>query len=342
MTNKTTVKFIKSRGFIELIILTIFLIFVAISLKFMTTMPGRSYSETKLPLSSKELSLKQDLKRHVRVLAQDIGERNLSHYPALIQAQNYIKSEFRAYGYSPREYSFDAFGSTVRNIEVNITGTTFPKELVVIAAHYDSVEGSPGADDNASGVACLLAIAKSLSLYRSDRSLKLVAFVNEEPPYFKTEHMGSYKYALNLKKTSANIVGMISLESMGYFTEDTDSQSYPFILSPYYPSKGNFIGFVSNIKSRLWLKDIITEFRKHAKVPSEGFWGPEWIQGVDWSDHWSFWQIGVPAMMITDTVPFRNPYYHQSSDTVETLHYDDFTRTVSALIPVVKKILQAQ
>jgi Zn-dependent M28 family amino/carboxypeptidase len=209
----------------------------------------------------------------------------------------------------------------------------------VIGAHYDSVFGSPGANDNGSGVAAVLALAQRFASAKPKQTLRFVAFVNEEPPYFLSGEMGSQVYARRCKERGDKISAMISLETIGYFSDVPNSQTYPSPgLGLFYPNVGNFIGFVSNVKSRALLRRVITLFRKHAKVPSEGASLPAFIPGVSWSDQWSFWQQGYPAIMVTDTAPFRYPYYHSSNDTPDKLDYDRFTLVVSGMEKVIQEL----
>jgi Zn-dependent M28 family amino/carboxypeptidase len=169
--------------------------------------------------------------------------------------------------------------------------------------------------------------------------LRFVAFVNEEPPYFLSGEMGSLVYARRCKERGDKISAMISLETIGYFSDAPNSQTYPSPgLGLFYPNVGNFIGFVSNVKSRALLRRVMALFRKHAKIPSEGASLPAFIPGVSWSDQWSFWQHGYQAIMVTDTAPFRYPYYHSSNDTPDKLDYDRFTLVVSGMEKVIREL----
>jgi Zn-dependent M28 family amino/carboxypeptidase len=228
-------------------------------------------------------------------------------------------------------------GRACHNIETEIRGSR--PEIVVIGAHYDSVFGSPGANDNASGVAALLALARRFAGKPAAQTLRFVAFVNEEPPYFQTEQMGSFVYASRCKARGDRIFAMISLETIGYFSDKPGSQSYPSPgLGAFYPRTGNFIGFVGNFGSRALVRRAIGLFREQGKVPSEGAALPSFIPGVAWSDQWSFWQCGYPAIMITDTAPFRYPHYHESTDTPDKLEYDRFALVVSGMEKVIAEL----
>ena len=220
------------------------------------------------------------------------------------------------------------------NVELEIVGSAKRDEVVVIGAHYDAVDGSPGADDNASGVAALLAIARRIRDAKPARTIRLVAFINEEPPFFKTPQMGSYQYAKRAHDRGEKIVAMLSLESIGYYDPRPNSQQYPPPLSAIYPSTGDFIAFAGNLKSRALIKRCVASFRRHTDFPVESAALPEIIQEIGWSDQWSFWQFGYPAFMVTDTALFRNPHYHSGSDTPETLDYVRMARVTEGLVGV--------
>lgn len=292
-------------------------------------MPGRNVS-TAAPLSAADIALRAELTADVQKLAGEIGERNLQHYAQLNAAADFIEGSFSRAGLQPRRDTYELQGRACHNIEAEIRGGR--PQILVIGAHYDSVFGSPGANDNASGVAALLALARRFAGKPVAQTLRFVAFVNEEPPYFKTEQMGSLVYAKRCKARGDQISAMISLETMGYFSDAPHSQKYPSrAIGAFYPKAGSFIGFVGNFGSRALVRHAIGLFREQRKVPSEGAALPSFIPGVAWSDHWSFWQCGYPAIMVTDTAPFRYSHYHESTDTPEKLEYDRFALVVTAL-----------
>ena len=293
-------------------------------------MPGKKIS-TAASLSEAEVALRTELAADVQMLAGEIGERNMLRYPQLTAAAEFIEASFSRAGLQPRRITYDVAGKACHNIEVEIPGTR--PQIIVIGAHYDSVFGCPGANDNGSGVAALLALARRFAGKPSGHTVRFVAFVNEEPPYFQTELMGSFVYASRCKARGDQIAGMISLETIGYYSDAPRSQNYPAPgLSLGRPSTGNFIGFVGNTGAREFLKRTLGIFRQQRKIPSEGATLPSFIPGVAWSDQWSFWQCGYPAaIMITDTAPFRYPHYHEASDTPEKLEYDRFALVVSGL-----------
>jgi hypothetical protein len=307
-------------------------------------MPGKTVSKAE-PLSPDEVTLREELRADVGKLAGEIGERNMWHYAQLSAAADFIEESFSQAGLRPRRDSYDMRGQACHNIEAEIPGASqraavsSPQPIIVIGAHYDSVFGSPGANDNGTGVAATLALARRFATANPKHTLRFVAFVNEEPPYFLSGEMGSLIYARRCKERGDTISAMISLETIGYFSDAPHSQTYPSPgLGVFYPKTGNFIGFVSNVQSRALLRRVVALFRKHAKVPSEGATLPAFIPGVSWSDQWSFWQHGYRAIMVTDTAPFRYPYYHSSNDTPDKLDYDRFTLVVSGMEKVIQEL----
>ncbi len=283
------------------------------------------------------------LKKHVEHLATTIGERNLDHYDELCEAADYIETEFKNYGLLPTRQAFEVKGLDCFNIAAEIKGTTKPEEILIIGGHYDSAQGTPGANDNGSGTAAMLALAQHFRDTKPDRTLRFVAFTNEEPPYFQTrDEMGSWVYAEMCRLEDQNIVGVISLETMGYFTDKKNSQHYPFPLDRMYPSTGNFIGFVGDIGSGKMMQKVLKSFKKNCEVPAEGAALPGNIPGVGWSDHWSFWQEGYVGIMITDTAPYRYPHYHKATDTPDKLNYPVFEKVVEGLVKPIEILLERE
>jgi len=308
--------------------------------------PGKNVSKAG-PLSPDEVTLREELRANVQKVAGEIGERNMSHYVQLNAAADFIEDSFSRAGLRTRRDSYEVRGEACHNIEAEIPGSlqgatasqSSHLPIIIIGAHYDSVFGSPGANDNGSGVAAMLALARRFASAKPKQTLRFVAFVNEEPPYFLSGEMGSQVYARRCKERGDKISAMISLETIGYFSDAPDSQTYPSpCLGVFYPKVGNFIGFVSNVHSRALLRRVIRLFRKHAKIPSEGASLPAFIPGVSWSDQWSFWQNGYPAIMVTDTAPFRYPYYHSSNDTPDKLDYDRFALVVGGMEKVIENL----
>jgi hypothetical protein len=298
-------------------------------------MPGKSYAGSPEPLDDKSVELRNELQREVRVLSQEIGERNLAHPAALDAARGQIERELGRSLRLVTRQSFEVSGHECSNLQVEISGDEKKHEIVVVGAHYDTAPGTPGADDNASGVAALIVLAKRLGSTTLPRTLRFVAFVNEEPPYFQTDDMGSVRYAKRCRERGENVVAMLSLESIGYFSTAPHSQKYPPPLGFFYPSRGDFLGFVGNPSSRELVHRTIGVFRDKARLASEGAALPSILPGVGWSDQWAFWREGYPAVMVTDTAPFRNPAYHLPGDTPDQLDYSRLTRAVEGLEPVI-------
>jgi hypothetical protein len=322
---------------ISFIVLRVTIVVVAVLVLlwwFGMRMPGKNVLAAR-PLSPDEVILREELRADVQKLAGEIGERNMWHYAQLNAAADFIEDSFSRAGLHPRRVSYDMHQQACHNIEAEVPGAH--PEIILVGAHYDSVFGSPGANDNGSGVAATLALARRFASAKPKHTIRFVAFVNEEPPYFLSGEMGSLIYARRCKERGDRISAMISLETIGYFSDAPNSQTYPSpVLGVLYPKVGNFIGFVSNVHSRALLRRVMALFREHAKIPSEGAALPTFIPGVSWSDQWSFWQNGYRAIMVTDTAPFRYPYYHSPNDTPNKLDYDHFTLVVSGMERVIE------
>lgn len=304
----------------------------------MIRMPGKSFSGP-LPLpTTQEKDWAAKLERHVSALAGEIGERNIFRPRKLAEAVEYIERAFANAGHAPKRQTFEVMQEICHNIEVEVPGATRREEIVIIGAHYDSVAGSPGANDNGSGVASLLVLAEGWARFQTGRTLRFVAFVNEEPPNFQTDTMGSRVYARRCRERREKVVAMVSLETMGYFSDEKGSQKYPPPLGMIYPDYGNFISFVGNVSSRALVRRCIEVFRRDTPLPSEGAALPGGITGVGWSDHWSFWEEGYPAIMVTDTALFRYPYYHTSQDSPDKLDYLRLARVTVGLENVIRAL----
>ena len=305
-------------------------------------MPEKSYRGHFLPLSDKEKVISSSLHNHVYELAGKIGERNIWLPSKLNAAAAYIEKTWLAQNYTVRHQEYDARGVKSVNLEIIIPGTSLADEIILVGAHYDSVAGCPGANDNGSGVAALLEIPRLLGKRKFARTIRLVAFTNEEPPFFLRRDMGSKVYASRASKLNENIVAMLSLETMGYYSEAPFSQKYPFPFSFFYPHTTNFIGFVGNLASRHLVKQSLGAFRRHTKFPSEGTAAPGWITGIGWSDHWSFWREGYRAIMVTDTALFRYEYYHTPEDTPDKIDYNRLARVTLGLSEVVAELANTE
>jgi Zn-dependent M28 family amino/carboxypeptidase len=301
-------------------------------------MPGHSFRGTPPALSSAEEASRSRLQQTVHTLAGQIGERNYRRPLALDSAERYVQQQFESLGYTVHVQAFHARGGESRNLEVSIPGADRPAEIIVVGAHYDSAPLTPGADDNATGVAALLELARLLHTEHFARTIRFVAFANEEPPYFGSADMGSRFYAATAHARGDSILAMLSLETVGYFSNAPGSQHYPAPFGLVYPTRGNFLTFVGNVASRRLVHESIRAFRASATLPSEGVAAPSDVPGIGWSDHSSFWSEGYPAIMITDTAPFRNTAYHGPHDTPERIDYDALTRATAGITHVVRAL----
>lgn len=271
------------------------------------------------------------LREHTVALAGDIGERNVFRPRALAAAAEFIRGVWASQGHEVRPQSYRVGDVDCENLEVAIAGATHSAEIVLLGAHYDSVAGSPGADDNASGVAALLEIGRLLARTRPARTIRLVAFVNEEPPFFPWGKMGSRVYARAARRRGDDIRVMLSLEMLGCYSDQPDSQQYPPFMRWFYPDCGNFVAFVSNLASRRALSETVCAFRAHSDFPCESLATFAFVPGVAWSDQLSFWREGYRAVMVTDTAFHRNPHYHTWLDTPDRLCYPAMARVVEGL-----------
>jgi hypothetical protein len=292
---------------------------VAGLLYYMVSMPGRSYADPLPPLSGEDRALSLRLRLHVATLAS--SERNTD----LETSARYIEAAFTRLGLEPQSQYFQSGGRRVRNIEAGAGE-------IVVGAHYDTVPGSPGADDNASGVAVLIELAALKT------PVRFVAFANEEMPYFYSEEMGSWAWAKRSRERGEKIRAMFSLEMLGYYRDAPGSQRYPPPLGLFYPDRADFIAFVGDLGARSLVRRSIDSFRRHGRFPSEGVAAPSFIPGVTWSDHWSFRRNGYDAVMVTDTAFNRYPHYHLPSDTPDKLDYERMARLTLGLAEMLKEL----
>jgi hypothetical protein len=304
----------------------------------LTQMPLRSYVGAPPLLSAEEIELRDRLLAEVNFLSINIGDRSFVHPQSLQVASNYVASRLREQGYTVVELPYWVRNEKVENLEALLPGTDDALDQVIVGAHYDSVAGTVGANDNGTGVAAVLEIARLLRQMRFKRTVRFVFFVNEEPPYFQTAQMGSRVYAHQLRVEGVPVSAMLSLETIGFYSDKAGSQKYPPVLNLFYPSKGNFIAFVGNTASRGLVRESIRDFRESTQFPSEGIAAPaDWL-GIGWSDQWSFWQEGYPGVMVTDSALFRYPYYHKRDDTADKVNFDRTARVVEGLSQVVQRL----
>ncbi len=299
--------------------------------------------------------LSERLRRDVTVLATDIGERNVWLPERLAAAAAFEEETLAALGYRVHRQGYVVEGRNVCNLAVEIPGRERSDEIIVIGAHYDTrcgmrrmrstrripnLPGTPGANDNASGVAGVNAFARHFAGARPARTLRLVAFVNEEHPFFQTPLMGSWVYARECRRKRERMVGMISLETLGFFSDRPNSQMYPFPYGIGLPRVGNFIAFLSDSRSRSWRESVVSQFRRATDFPSRALGVPTWIKRIGWSDDWAFWQEGYPAFSVTDTAFLRYRHYHTVDDTPDKLDYAKMAVVLKALMRAVSVIAE--
>jgi Zn-dependent M28 family amino/carboxypeptidase len=338
---KSRVQVINRSALIRLAILFAILVISALWVWLtMLWMPGHSYTGALPALSPTEIVLQSALQKDVQKLAVDIGLRNAGAYQKLDAAKTFLEAALTASGYPVQQQEYKIDGKSYANLAVQRLGTEKPNEVILIGGHYDSAFTSPGANDNGTGAAATLELAKLFANKSTKRTVRFVEFTNEEPPFFQTENMGSLVYAQHIDPRQEKIVAMLSLETMGYFSDVAGSQKYPFPIGLLYPTQGNFIGLIGNLKSGDLVRRAIGSFRRHTQFPSQGVVLPSWVPGVGWSDQWAFWQQGYPGIMVTDTAPYRYPHYHTADDTIDKINFDHLARVVSGLADVIADLAE--
>lgn len=308
-------------------------------------MPGSSLEYWDLPseklASESFIERKTRLTTHVSDLSEQIGERNYFVADSLTKTLAYLEGYLDSNGVKHTRHSFGESRS-FSNLEL-VYPATIPGsgKTLVIGAHFDTAKGTAGANDNASGVALLLELARDLINFKERAlELRLVFFTNEEPPFFQGPEMGSNVYAQKLQRDGVQVECMLSLETLGYYSDLDNSQRYPFPLSLFYPHRGNFIGVVGDLNSAAQARNIVGKLRALKVAPIQGGAFPRVLPGISWSDHWSFWQTGNCGIMLTDTAPFRYPYYHTNADRVDKLDFDRLTLLSMMLAEMVRDISQ--
>ena len=304
----------------------------------MTQMPLQSFNGPLPALSATQTDLATRLGEHVRYLSGTVGVRSVDPVGSLQKTEDYLREDLVRAGYTVKDQTYTVHGDAVRNLEAELAGSSSTAGIIVVGAHYDTVPETFGADDNATGVAATLELARLLKTSKPRRTIRFVFFVNEEPPYFQTDEMGSLVYARKLRRDAVPVSAMISLEMLGFYSDVPGSQKYPPVFGALYPNRGNFIAFVGNPESGDLVRKATRRFRETARFPAEGVAAPSNLEGVGWSDHWSFWQQGYPAIMVTDTALFRNPYYHTFQDTADRLDFNKMARVVEGIRSVVESL----
>ena len=295
-------------------------------------MPGKSFRGTHLPLDPREEKIRDVLEEDLMVLSRDIGERNVfQRYVQLVEAAVFIEQSLQGAGYETRRQEFLVDDQVVWNIDAECTGSRHPEEIVIVGAHYDTVPGSPGANDNGSAVVASLALARSFTGVPTDRTIRFAFFVNEESPYYMTEAMGSLRYARRCRSHGEKVVGMICLETIGCYLDEPHTQRYPVaLLRHLYPPTGNFVAVVGNIPSRRLVHQVIRGLRR-TEFPSEGMAAPRWLKG-----HLSI----RPRRLLVLRLPSTNDYGHRKLSVSALPHVrryarqNQFPRSWHVLLPL--------
>ncbi len=304
----------------------------------MLRMPGERHAGPLPPIDADVAAIRAEVEADVRALATTIGERNVGRPRKLEAAARHVEAAFAACGLAPRRQTFDCRGVACANVVAEVPGGALRPEIVVVGAHYDSVTGCPGANDNATGAAALLALARRFAATKPVRTLRFVEFVNEEPPWFQTDDMGSVVYAKSCRDAGDDVRAMVSLETLGCYRDAPGSQKYPAPgLSMAYGTRGDFVAFVGDVASRALVREAVGVFRARCAFPSVGSALPSWVPGVGWSDQWSFWRQGYRGVMVTDTAPFRYEWYHTAGDTPDKVDFERLARVTSGLVAVVDR-----
>jgi hypothetical protein len=279
------------------------------------------------------------LRKHVVALTSMAPTRQYTSPEGLHAAAQYIRSVWASEGLAVESQPYQLDGRSYENLFVSFGPRA--ADRVVVGAHYDVYGDHPGADDNASGVAGLLELSRILHEQREpfSRRVDLVAFSTEEPPYFGGHEMGSWVHAKMLREQGVAVRAMLSLEMIGYFTDEPGSQQYPVpFFRLFYPSRGNFISLVGRFSDWELTRRAKPLMQAATSLPVYSANAPASIPGVDWSDHRSYWEAGFPALMITDTSFFRNRNYHESSDTPDTLDFDRMSQVVDGVAGMVRAL----
>ncbi len=307
-------------------------------------MPGKSFGGDAPPLTEREGAMAARMAAGAKHLALTIGPRHLrGREPQLTETADWIEGELAGMGYQVHREWFEVEGQRVCNLLVNRPGSGPQPMRVIVGAHYDTVPGSPGANDNGSGVVACLELARSFAGRDSVCSLRFAFFVNEEAPWFMSQSMGALVHARGCKQRREPIMAMLCLESVGCYIDLPNSQRLPPILKRHYPSTGNFVAFVGNMQSQLLVHRVVRAFRDHATLPSEGLASWETaLKDVGRSDHKAFWAKGYPAMMITDTANFRDRHYHTPMDLPGNLDTESMARLVVGLERVIAELVKTR
>jgi len=266
------------------------------------------------------------LRADVFYLSETLGPRNPAHYASLLKAAEWITERWRAQDYEVKAQTFQVEGKECANLEIEIPGRRKQSEIVILSAQYDTSPSSPGANNNASGVVVLLQLSDMLQSHKPDRTLRLVNFVTQQSPYSNTDAMGSLRYARRCRERGENIRVMLSMDSIGIYKEDPNTQKLPFPFSLFYPDRGNFLAFIADLGTRSYVIEATRGFKKGSAFPIEAGSVPRWVKGASWSDHGSFWHYNYRAIQVTDTGAFRAASHTTPDDTIEKIDFAALAR----------------
>ena len=278
-----------------------------------------------------------DIKHQLDTLVNRDGFRTWKDTATLNLVSVYIENEFKKHCDSVSRQEFMVDGRTFSNIIAVVGDTSKPR--IVIGAHYDVCHEQKGADDNGTGVVGLLQSVQQLKGYSGDYCLEFVAYTLEEPPFYDTQYMGSLIHANSLKKSSIEVFGMISLEMIGYFSDDKKSQDYPLgILRLIYGSRGDYITIVRKLNKGAFARSFSRKYKMRKGVKTKKFTAPKSLPGIDFSDHRSYWSNGFDAIMLTDTAFYRNKNYHQVTDTLDTIDFKRMAKVIDSLVRTINAL----
>lgn len=267
--------------------------------------------------------IEDSLRARVSYLSETLGPRNPPHYTALLAAENWIRDTWTNQGYRVEAQTFPVEGVDCANLSVEIHGQVRPEDIVMVTAQYDTWPDSPGANNNGSGMTVLLELSRMLRGLIPDRTLRLVAFSAQEPPYTQ---LGSRIYAKRCRDMGEDIYVMMSMDAIGIYKQAKGSQKIPFPFSLLYPDRGNFLAFIADLGTRAQVIAATRGFKRGSRFPIEAAAVPRWVKGASWSDHGSFWDQGYRAIQITDTGAFRAPSHTTAEDTLEKIDFPALAR----------------
>ena len=307
---------------------------------FLVRMPGENHTGPLPPLTQAQAEAAQRLESDVRTLATDHAQRHTYAPDATRAAATFLAARLANAGLEVNltEHRFAGSASPCINLDATVPGLRASSPIIVVGAHYDTFAGTPGADDNASGVAGVIELAHRFARTPAPIPIRFELFGNEEPPHFMTDTMGSVLSADAARARGDDILAMVNLEMIGYFDDTPGSQRYPPPIGPFYPDRGDFIAIVGNVRSAGLVRQVVRHWRDTQAFPVHGAALPESIPGIGFSDHRSFWAAGYRAVMVTDTSFYRNPNYHTSADTPDTLDYERMARVIDAVEAVIRDL----